>query len=370
MRTKLLVGVAALFGLALVASACVAETSGQQLAESAGLGLVGSQAPRLVLGTVDGDTIDLGALYGKKAVYLKLWATWCVPCREQMPHFQHVYETAGADLAVIAINIGFNDSVEEVQAYRSKVGITMPVVFDADGHIGAALKLRVTPQHIVIGRDGRIQYVGHLADQRLDAALVSARTADTVTAETGAKAASTATGVRAVKVGDVLPAQSVDLLNGRPFALSDPRGREPTVLVFLSPWCESYLSTTRPIVAANCRAARRQITAHATAHGVRWLGVASGLWITLEDLQKYRSEYHVTIPLTLDASSALFRTFGVNDVPTFVVLDATGRVSERIESGNRHGLEKALRGLRSRAAKQTAAIRPAFANSAERKAAG
>ena len=151
-----------------------AETTGQERAEAAGKGLVGSPAPRAVVKTIDGDTIDLGALYGKKAVYLKFWATWCVPCRQQMPHFEHTYETAGPDLAVIAIDVGFNESLEEIQRYRRALGITMPIILD-DGQLGGAFNLRVTPQHIVIGRDGRIQYVGHLADARLDAALVAAR---------------------------------------------------------------------------------------------------------------------------------------------------------------------------------------------------
>jgi len=52
-------------------------------------------APRLNLETIDGDVIDLGGLYGRKAVYIKFWATWCVPCRQQMPHFEQAYETAG-----------------------------------------------------------------------------------------------------------------------------------------------------------------------------------------------------------------------------------------------------------------------------------
>ena len=151
-----------------------AETTGQERAEAAGKGLVGSPAPRAVVKTIDGDTIDLGALYGKKAVYLKFWATWCVPCRQQMPHFEHTYETAGPDLAVIAIDVGFNESLQQIQRYRRAVGITMPIILD-DGQLGGAFNLRVTPQHIVIGRDGRIQYVGHLADARLDAALVAAR---------------------------------------------------------------------------------------------------------------------------------------------------------------------------------------------------
>jgi thiol-disulfide isomerase/thioredoxin len=92
-----------------------AEVSGQQRAQDAGRAILGAPAPRQVLKTIDGDAIDLGSLYGKKAVYLKFWATWCVPCREQMPHFEHTYEAAGPDLAVIAVDVGFNDSVEAMR---------------------------------------------------------------------------------------------------------------------------------------------------------------------------------------------------------------------------------------------------------------
>src|SRR5277367_3635457 len=107
-----------LLGLMWAAGALGASASGQQRAQDAGRALIGKPAPRLVLTTIDGATIDLAHLYGKQAVYLKFWATWCVPCRQQMPHFEHTYETAGPDLAVIAINVGFNDSLEEIQKYR------------------------------------------------------------------------------------------------------------------------------------------------------------------------------------------------------------------------------------------------------------
>jgi len=110
------------FGIAWVGGEAQAATSGQQLAESAGRSLIGKPAPRLVVTTIDGETIDLGRLYGKQAVYLKFWATWCVPCREQMPHFERTYETAGTDLAVIAVNTGFNDPIGDVRDYRRKMG--------------------------------------------------------------------------------------------------------------------------------------------------------------------------------------------------------------------------------------------------------
>lgn len=61
-----------------------------------------------------------------------------VPCREQMPHFERTYETAGPDLAVIAINAGFNESLDDVRTYRDKLAITMPIVL-ADARLDAAL---------------------------------------------------------------------------------------------------------------------------------------------------------------------------------------------------------------------------------------
>src|SRR6266700_1719078 len=209
-------------GIAWVGAEPKAATSGQQLAESAGRSLIGKPAPRLVVTTIDGETIDLGRLYGKQAVYLKFWATWCVPCREQMPHFERTFETAGTDLAVIAVNTGFNDPIADVRDYRRKMGLTMPIVVD-DGRFAAALHLRVTPQHIVIGRDGRIQYVGHLADARLDAALGAARTAAAPAAAGGDGAPTTAAApvIAPLGVGSQLPVSSAKTIDGHRFRFRD-----------------------------------------------------------------------------------------------------------------------------------------------------
>jgi thiol-disulfide isomerase/thioredoxin len=346
----------ALFLGAAAAMPARGEATGQQRAQAAGRAILESPAPRLTLKTIDGEVIDLGSLYGKKAVYLKFWATWCVPCRQQMPHFEHAYQTAGPDLAVIGIDVGFNDSIEAVQAYRKKLGITMPIVFD-DGSLDAAFRLRVTPTHVVIGRDGRIQYIGHLADKELDEALMAARAAGPAATgapagagEQGAAHASLTSASHAgansdpppIAVGDLLPRRSLRTLDGQRFELQHGEfqhgelahgapQRKLTVLVFLSPWCESYLATTRPEVSATCRSAREQVSALSGDPQLRWLGIASGLWANSEDLRQYRAKYQVTIPLTLDASGQVFRTFRVNDVPTVLIADAGGRVLRRIE---------------------------------------
>jgi len=311
---------------------------GQALAEAAGRELIGRPAPRLVLKTIDGQPIDLGALYGRQAVYLKFWATWCTPCREQMPHFERTYEQAGPDLAVIAVDTGFDDSPEQVRRFRDAMRLNMPVVID-DGRLAAALNLRVTPQHVVIGRDGRVRYVGHLVDAALEQALADARGAPAVAAGAGAPAADEPR----YAVGDVLPALAPRTLDGKAFPLH--AAQQPTVLVFFSPWYESYLATTRPALSADCRTARRQAQRLAAGGRVRWLGIASGLWATPKDLEAYRKRYGVAIPLTLDESGALFRGFGVSQVPALLLADAQGRIVRRIDGVDAQ-LPAALEALR------------------------
>ncbi|XRD87271.1 TlpA family protein disulfide reductase [Dyella nitratireducens] len=302
-----------------------AET-GDQHAQAAARGLVGTAAPKLVLKTVDGQTIDLASYYGKKAVYLEFWATWCVPCREQMPHLKEVYQHAGPDLAVIAVDVGFDDTEADVLKYRQAMGLKMPIVFD-DGSIGKAFHLRVTPQHVVIGRDGRVLFVGHEANAKLAAALLAART-------------STASSSATIAASDVsdhddpehVANLTVPTLSGEPFHLDAHHGNgHPTVLVFLSPWCETYFAESRPALAASCKAVREQVATLSSDSQVRWLGIASGLWAGKDDLLAYQREHHVTMPLALDASGTLFRRFCVMHVPTLLIIDAQGHVVRRIE---------------------------------------
>lgn len=316
----------------LVCLPAVAGDGGDRLARRAATGLLGRPAPGLVLRTIDGRTIDLAALYGHKAVYLKFWATWCTICRAQMPHFKQVFADAGPNLQVIAVDIGFDDTVAAVRAYRSKVGLRMPIVFD-DGRLAEAFHLRVTPQSVVIGRDGRVLFVGHEADARLDAAL---RKAQRMPAS-AAVAAVPPPPLGRVEPGDRLPAFRIATLGGHMFrSMSAGPAARPTVLVFLSPWCESYLADSRPQLAQTCASVREQVHALAGDHRVRWLGIASGLWADAARLRRYRREYAVGIPLALDADGALFRRFGVMHVPTVLLVDARGKVVRRDEGGGVH----------------------------------
>ncbi len=295
------------------------DQDGENRAVAAGSELIGRAAPTFTLQTIDGAQIDLAAHLGKKPIYLKFWATWCVPCRAQMPGFAQIHTRLSDRLEVIAVNTGFGDDEAAVRAYREELGLRMPIVID-DGRLAAAFNLRVTPQHVVIGRDGRIAHIGHLADGRLDAALQA------VLAEQAKAVATSTPGQPAVALapGDVVPDLALTTTGGAAVSL---RGAgKPSALMFFAPWCESYLAESRPATAAACRRVREAVEPLAAKADVRWLGVSGNLWASDKDLADYITSTGTKIPLALDASGEVLRAFGVRDIPAVAVLDAEGRL--------------------------------------------
>ena len=323
------------------------ESSGDGAARAryAGRSLVGKPGPNAVLTTLDGEKIDLVKLYGKKPVYLKFWATWCVPCREQMPAFEQVFQQYGERMTVVAVNTGFSDDDKAVRAFRKQYGIHMPVAID-DGSLAAQLNLKVTPQHVLIGRDGRIAHVGHLHDKALTEAL------DRALVDKGEPVAFTAGDAapneRVFKVGDTVQGLTVTPLGGKPVTLgaASASAGKPRALVFFASWCESYLRESRPDTAQACRRVREQQNKLAASKDVEWLGIAGGLWSSEPELADYRKTSKTSLPLALDKDGAVFRAFGIRQIPSVVLLDAQGKVT-RVLGPDERDLAGAIRGLKA-----------------------
>lgn len=297
------------------------DQDGENRAVVAGSALIGQPAPAFTLNTIDGAQIDLAHLLGEKPVYLKFWATWCVPCRAQMPGFAEIHAKMSDRLEVIAVNTGFSDDEAAVRAYREELDLRMPIVID-DGQLAAAFNLRVTPQHVLIGRNGRIAHIGHLADERLDEALRA------VLADDGRVTAARPHAARAyppkLVPGDMVPDLPITMTDGAIVPLGGS-GR-PTALMFFAPWCESYLAESRPSTASACRRVREAVEPLAARGDVRWLGVSANLWASDKDLMEYAMTTGTKIPLAHDASGEVFRVFGVREIPAVAVLDARGRL--------------------------------------------
>ncbi len=104
-----------------------------------------------------------------KTVIVNFWATWCEPCREEMPSLERLRTRLGdARVAVVAINVG--ESPERVARFRKDVAISFPVLYDREGDTARSWKVRGYPTSYVLGPDGRIRYyfVGELDWSRDD----------------------------------------------------------------------------------------------------------------------------------------------------------------------------------------------------------
>jgi peroxiredoxin len=321
----------AMLGWLLIISATAVAQSGAERAAGMGATLVGKPAPTLRLRNLSGDVIDVADYRGKQAVYLKFWATWCQPCIAQMPHFQRAFESAGPGLAVIAINAGFNDTPAAIRQFQHQHHITMPMTID-DGSAAAALNLRVTPLHVLIDRAGIVRFVGHLADARLDDALRSIQGA----AVNGTAGAVTGASIPIkynikYKIGNRIAPLQLQPLDAAQ-AVQLPSAGRPSVLVFISTWCESYLAETRPQMSAQCRRSREQLSALPSELIARaqWTWIASGIWTDASELREYRDQQHIATPMLLDSSGALFNTFDVRQVPAILVIDGQGMLRQRL----------------------------------------
>lgn len=295
---------------------------GERRAVTAGAGLIGQRLPAIELKTIDGKAVDISAFRGKRPVYLKFWATWCAPCLAQMPDFNTIHARLGDELEVIALNTGFNDDLAAVQRYREKLDMRMPIVID-DGRLARALNLRVTPQHLVVGRDGRIMHVGHRDDEQLHAAL---RQAIAQSAAVSVGEVPELPKLKAFKPGDDVTGVVLRTQDGHRVQWPGARNGKPRGLVFTAAWCEWYVAERRPQTADACKRVRTRVDALATRGDVEWLTVASDLWTTAEDLREYGASNQIRTPLVLDEGGAVFAAFGVRNVPSVALIDANGRL--------------------------------------------
>jgi thiol-disulfide isomerase/thioredoxin len=283
--------------------------------------LVGQPGPAIKLQMVDGQKLDLEKLYGPKPVYLKLWATYCIPCRVQMPGFEKIYQTYGDHMEVISVNAGVGDDAAKVRAFAKEYNLHMPQAID-DGALGAWIKLQETPLHIIIGRDGRIFYAGHQDGPNLDAAIKNAIAAKGA----GPVATTNIASIAALKPDEVVPAITLRNSQGQSVELRSGTTSRPRAILFTSIWCESYLKDTEPESVPKCRRAREQVDRLADSSGVEWLGIMSHLWTDPKALASYEVDVKPQIPIALDSKGAAFSTFGIRRFPAIALIDKEGRL--------------------------------------------
>jgi peroxiredoxin len=150
----------ALLGVAIVQAMdkkAEPENASQEAANMGGL-KVGAKAPDFELKTLAGDTVKLSDLKGKK-VMLNFWATWCPPCKAEMPAMEEFHKEAGDEVVILAVNI---DPHLDVKAFVDENGITFPIPLDAEDKVNETYQVLSIPTTYFIDTKGNIgnKYIG------------------------------------------------------------------------------------------------------------------------------------------------------------------------------------------------------------------
>jgi len=128
---------------------------------------IGLPAPDFELNDVNGNKVRLSDL-GGKVVLLNFWATWCLPCRSEMPVLDAFYLRERERFVVMAIN--FDEPQEIVQDFISELELSFPVLLDPGGTVQDLYRVRGYPTSYLIDQSGivQIQHIGLLTEGQLD----------------------------------------------------------------------------------------------------------------------------------------------------------------------------------------------------------
>jgi len=119
---------------------------------------VGKPAPDYGAVTVDGDSVSLAAQRGK-VVLLNIWATWCHPCRDELPVLQRLYEqNAARGLEIVGVSVDARGEGEKVRAFARQFGLTYPIWLDPDERASALFLAPGVPATYLVDRTGVLRW--------------------------------------------------------------------------------------------------------------------------------------------------------------------------------------------------------------------
>jgi len=115
------------------------------------------KASDFTLKSLSGKNIKLGELRGR-VVLVNFWATWCTPCKEELPFFNSLYQRyKGLGLEILGVNI--DKTTSQASQMSGALGLSFPILLDPAGKISGLYQIRSMPTTFVVAKDGTIRHV-------------------------------------------------------------------------------------------------------------------------------------------------------------------------------------------------------------------
>jgi peroxiredoxin len=116
-------------------------------------------APAFTLQSRDGAQVSLASQKGN-VVMVNFWASWCVPCRQEMPHLQALYDRYNSlGFELLAVNV--ESDLDDARKWLEETPVTFPVLFDPKNEVSKQYKVISMPSTVLIGRDGTMRFIHH-----------------------------------------------------------------------------------------------------------------------------------------------------------------------------------------------------------------
>jgi cytochrome c biogenesis protein CcmG/thiol:disulfide interchange protein DsbE len=154
-------------GLGLILAVALVACSGPGSVAPQGIN-IGNVARDFTLESLDGGQVSLSD-YGGSVVLVNFWATWCPPCRAEIPDLDSAYR-AHKDEGFVVLGVDVEESRQQVESFMADVDVTYPMLLDGKGQVMKAYRVRGLPMSVIVDRDGVVQvrHMGYLSADTLD----------------------------------------------------------------------------------------------------------------------------------------------------------------------------------------------------------
>jgi thiol-disulfide isomerase/thioredoxin len=245
----------------------------------------------------NGGKISLDSDLGKKPIYLKFWASWCLDCRRELPSLEQTYLRYKNQMAIYAVNLNINETTEAIASLQHKNKLTIPIVMDSNGSIASNFEFVGTPFHVLIDAGGKVVYTTYKDDADLQIQLAGLSKNKAFAAPQIISA--TTENIQA------LPQQGLSMI------------------YFSATWCDWYMKDIHPEMSSNCINATKLINDLYRDNPQSSLySYVTHLWTGNQDLLDYQKKFAIQYPVQIDQNNQKARHYQVTQYPTLIVFES------------------------------------------------